>query len=263
VKQDLTFFVHSTSFKKRKETKMNIFPAIDLINGQVVRLYKGDYDKVTVYGSDPLSVAKDFERAGAEFIHIVDLDAAKDGNVHNFDIVKSICDNTKLKVEIGGGIRSMETVKTYIDAGVWRVIIGTAAVTDPAFLDAALAAYGDKIAVGVDIRDGKVAIKGWTEVSALDCFDFCKTLVEKGVSTVICTDISKDGLLGGTNLALYAELVKAFPTLNITASGGVSSVDDVQKLNDMNLYGAILGKALYTGNLDLGEALKITGEVAG
>ena len=242
---------------------MNIFPAIDIIGGKAVRLVRGDYDQMTVYDNDPVAVAKRFAAAGAKYLHAVDLEGARDGNTPNIETVKALVQNGGLLVEIGGGIRSMETVKTYIDAGVWRVIIGTAAVTDPAFLDAALAAYGERIAVGVDIRDGKVAIKGWTEVSALDCFDFCRTLVEKGVSTVICTDISKDGLLGGTNLALYAEMVKAFPTLNITASGGVSSVEDVQKLNDMNLYGAILGKALYTGNLDLGAALRITGEVAG
>ena len=242
---------------------MNIFPAIDIIGGKAVRLVRGDYDQMTVYDNDPVAVAKRFAAAGAKYLHAVDLEGARDGNTPNIETVKALVKDGGLLVEIGGGIRSMETVKTYMDAGVWRVIIGTAAVTDPAFLDAALAAYGERVAVGIDIRDGKVAIKGWTEVSALDCFDFCKTLVEKGVSTVICTDISKDGLLGGTNLALYAELVRAFPTLNITASGGVSSVDDVQKLNDMNLYGAILGKALYTGNLDLGEALKITGEVAG
>ena len=163
-------------------------------------------------------------------------------------------------VEIGGGIRSMETVKTYIDAGASRVIIGTAAVTDPDFLDRALDAYGEKIAVGVDIRDGMVAIKGWKEISSLACYDFCEQLQEKGVSTVICTDISKDGLLGGTNLSLYADMAKRFK-LNITASGGVSSLSDVQRLTDMGLYGAILGKALYTGDLDLTSALRITGEV--
>lgn len=241
---------------------MNIFPAIDIIGGKAVRLVRGDYDQMTVYDHDPVSVAKRFAASGASYLHAVDLEGARDGNTPNIETVKALVRDGGLLLEIGGGIRSMETVKTYMDAGVWRVIIGTAAVTDPDFLDAAIAAYGERVAVGVDIRDGKVAIKGWTEVSALDCFDFCRTLVEKGVSTVICTDISKDGLLGGTNLALYSEMVKAFPTLNITASGGVSSLDDVKKLNEMNLYGAILGKALYTGNIDLREALKITGEVA-
>ena len=242
---------------------MNIFPAIDIIGGKAVRLVRGDYDQMTVYDHDPVSVARRFAAAGAKYLHAVDLEGARDGNTPNIETVKALVRDGGLLLEIGGGIRSMETVKTYMDAGVWRVIIGTAAVTDPDFLDAAIAAYGERVAVGVDIRDGKVAIKGWTEVSALDCFDFCRTLVEKGVSTVICTDISKDGLLGGTNLVLYSEMVKAFPSLNITASGGVSSLDDVKKLSEMDLYGAILGKALYTGNIDLSEALKITGEVAG
>ena len=241
---------------------MNIFPAIDIIGGKAVRLVRGDYDQMTVYDNDPVAVARRFAACGAKYLHAVDLEGARDGSTPNIETVKALVRDGGLLVEIGGGIRSMETVKTYMDAGVWRVIIGTAAVTDPAFLEAALAEYGDRVAVGVDIRDGTVAIKGWTEVSALDCFDFCETLVQKGVSTVICTDISKDGLLGGTNLALYAEMVKAFPTLNITASGGVSSVEDVWKLKDMNLYGAILGKALYTGNIDLSEALRISGEVA-
>ena len=191
----------------------------------------------------------------------MDLEGARDGTTPNLATVKALIEQSRLKVEIGGGIRTMETVKSYMDAGAYRVIIGTAAVTDPDFLDRALAEYGDKIAVGVDIRDGMVAIKGWTEVSSLDCFSFCEMLEKKGVSTVICTDISKDGLLSGTNLSLYAELVKRFG-IQITASGGVSSLEDVQKLNDMELYGAILGKALYTGALDLSVALRITGEVA-
>ena len=240
---------------------MLIFPAIDLYDGKAVRLYKGNYAEMTVYSDDPLSVAQDFERKGATYIHMVDLEGAKDGTTPNLSVVRDIAQKTGLRVEIGGGIRSMDTVKTYMDAGAYRVIIGTAAVTDPDFLDRALDAYGERIAVGVDIRDGMVAIKGWTELSSLTCFDFCRTLEEKGVSTVICTDISKDGLLGGTNLSLYAEMAKQFK-LNVTASGGVSSTEDVRRLNEMGLYGAILGKALYTGALDLSEALRITGEVS-
>ena len=239
---------------------MNLFPAIDLIGGKAVRLIRGDYEQMTVYSDDPVSVAKQFCAAGAEYLHVVDLEGARDGNTPNLETVKRLIAESGLKVEIGGGIRSMEVIKTYVDAGAFRVIIGTAAVTDPAFLDAALEAYGDKIAVGVDIKDGKVAIKGWKEVSALDCFDFCETLTKKGVSCVICTDISKDGLLSGTNLALYAELSKRFP-INFTASGGVTSVDDVQKLSEMGLYGAILGKALYTGAIDLKEAVAVAKEV--
>ena len=238
---------------------MNIFPAIDLIGGQAVRLVRGDYDQMTVYSNDPVSVAKGFAACGAKYLHVVDLEGARDGSTANFDTVKALIENSGLLVEIGGGIRSMDTVKKYVDAGAFRVILGTAAVTDPTFLDEALATYGDKIAVGVDIRDGFVAIKGWTEVSALTCFDFCESLQKKGVSTVICTDISKDGLLGGTNLSLYADMAKRFG-LNITASGGVSTVDDVSRLSEMGLYGAILGKALYTGALDLKEALRVSGE---
>ena len=239
---------------------MNLFPAIDLIGGKAVRLIRGDYDQMTVYSDDPGSVAKGFAACGAEYLHVVDLEGARDGNTPNLDTVKRLISESGLKVEIGGGIRSMETVKTYIDAGAYRVIIGTAAVTDPDFLDAALSAYGDKIAVGVDIKDGMVAIKGWKEVSALDCFAFCEQLTAKGVSCVICTDISKDGLLSGTNLALYAELGKRFP-IRFTASGGVSSVEDVKKLTEMKLYGAILGKALYTGAIDLRDALAVAREV--
>ena len=240
---------------------MKLFPAIDLIGGKAVRLVRGDYAQMTVYSDSPVEVAKGFAQCGAGHLHVVDLEGARDGNTPNLSTVKALIEESGMFVEIGGGIRSMETVKTYIDAGASRVIIGTAAVTDPDFLDHALDAYGEKIAVGVDIRDGMVAIKGWQEVSALGCYEFCEQLQEKGVSTVICTDISKDGLLGGTNLALYADMAKRFK-LNITASGGVSSLSDVQRLTDMGLYGAILGKALYTGDLDLSAALRITGEVA-
>ncbi|MBO5295940.1 MAG: 1-(5-phosphoribosyl)-5-[(5-phosphoribosylamino)methylideneamino]imidazole-4-carboxamide isomerase [Clostridia bacterium] len=237
---------------------MNIFPAIDLIDGKAVRLVRGDYAQMTVYSDDPVSVARSFAACGAKYLHVVDLEGARDGSTPNIETVKALIRESGLLVEIGGGIRSMETVKKYMDAGAYRVIIGTAAVTDPDFLDEALAAYGDRIAVGVDIRDGMVAIKGWTELSALTCFDFCEQLQKKGISTVICTDISKDGLLGGTNLSLYADMAKRFQ-LNITASGGVSTVGDVQRLAEMGLYGAILGKALYTGDLDLGAALQAAG----
>lgn len=239
---------------------MKLFPAIDLIDGKAVRLVRGDYNQMTVYSNSPLDVAKGFCASGASWLHVVDLEGARDGSTPNIETVKTLIRESGLLVEIGGGIRTMETVKTYMEAGASRVIIGTAAVTDPAFLEEALRAYGDKIAVGVDIRDGMVAIKGWREISQLDCFDFCESLQNKGVQTVICTDISKDGLLGGTNLELYRKLTNRF-NIQFTASGGVSSLDDVRKLNDMGLYGAILGKALYTGDLDLSAALRITGEV--
>ena len=240
---------------------MNLFPAIDLIGGKAVRLVKGDYAQVTVYSESPVKVAKYFEECGAKYLHVVDLEGARDGSLANLETIKDIIKNTGLFVEVGGGIRSLETVKKYIEAGAKRVIIGTAAVTDPEFLEAAVAAYGEKIAVGVDIKDGMVAIKGWTETSAQSCFDFCEKLSDMGIKTIICTDISKDGLLAGTNLALYRELSKRF-SMDITASGGVSTLDDIRKLCEMDMYGAILGKALYTGNIDLREALAVASEVA-
>ncbi len=232
---------------------MKIFPAIDLLGGKAVRLKKGDYNEVTVYSECPPEMAKSFKAAGAEWIHVVDLDGARDGSTANFATVAEIA-KSGLKVEIGGGIRSMETVKKYIEAGVSRVIIGTAAVSNPDFLKTALAEYGEKIAVGVDIKDGMVAIKGWLEVSALECFEFCEKLQNDGVSTVICTDISKDGMLSGTNTELYRRLSERF-TMNFVASGGVSTIDDVKALAKMGMYGAIVGKAIYTGNIDLKEAI--------
>ena len=232
---------------------MKIFPAIDLLDGKAVRLKKGDYNEVTVYSDCPPEMAKKFKEAGAEWIHVVDLDGARDGSTANFDTVSEIA-KVGLKVEIGGGIRSIETVERYINAGVSRVIIGTAAVSDPDFLKGAIEKYGEKVAVGVDIKDGMVAIKGWKEISAIECFDFCQELQDKGVSTVICTDISKDGMLGGTNTELYGQLSERF-TMNFVASGGVSTLDDVKKLSLMGMYGAIVGKAIYTGNIDLAEAI--------
>ncbi len=233
---------------------MHIIPAIDLIGGKAVRLQKGDYNKVTVYSDTPTEVAKQFEADGARLLHVVDLDGAKDGTTANFETVKNIIKNTALSVEIGGGIRDIERVRKYVDIGVDRVIIGTAAVTDPEFLKAAVAEFGEKIVVGVDINEGYVAIKGWLEVSKLSCFDFCEKLSALGVKTVIVTDISKDGMMAGTNIELYKELSRRF-SLNIIASGGVSSYDDIYTLRDMSIYGAILGKALYTGALNLRNAI--------
>lgn len=235
---------------------MNIFPAIDLIGGQAVRLMKGDYDKVTVYNNNPVEVAKSFEKCGARFMHVVDLDGAKDGSTANFETIGAIVANTSLSVEVGGGIRNMETVRKYIELGVDRVIIGTAAVKDPDFLEEAVREYPENIAVGVDIKDGMVAIKGWTELSEYSCFDFCEKMQKTGVKTIICTDVSKDGMMMGTNLELYAQLQNRY-SMNIVASGGVSSLDDVKKLREMGLYGAILGKALYTGAIDLEKALEV------
>lgn len=234
---------------------MRIFPAIDLYDGKAVRLYKGDYEKMTVYSENPIEIARDFESKGAKYIHMVDLEGAKDGTTPNLNIVKQIANETQLFVEIGGGIRSIETVKTYLENGVDRVILGTAAVNDEEFLKTAVTEYGDKIAVGVDIKDGFVAIKGWTEKSQYSCNDFCKKMQDIGVKDIICTDISKDGAMQGTNRELYKELSERF-SVNITASGGVSSIEDIKALRKLDLYGAIIGKAYYIGAIDLKEALE-------
>ncbi len=234
---------------------MYILPAIDLYNGSAVRLSKGDYNNMTVYSNNPPEFAEKFQKSGAEFLHVVDLEGAKDGTTANFDTVKAIIDKTDMKVEIGGGIRTDAVIRKYIDAGVSRVILGTGAVMDSLFLERSVRNYGDKIAVGVDIKDDYVAIKGWLEVTELKCFDFCRGLERIGVRTIICTDISKDGMLGGTNVELYKKLNDMFD-LNIIASGGVSSLDDIKKLSELNIYGAILGKALYEGTVDLKEAVE-------
>lgn len=240
---------------------MKLFPAIDLYTGWAVRLYKGDYNQMTVYDKDPLAVARRFREAGAEYLHMVDLEGAKTGLTPNLEIVRAVTAQSGLQVEIGGGIRSEEVIKQYLDAGVLRVILGTAAITQPGFVGEMVAKYGDRIAVGVDVRDGLVAIRGWTEVSDQKCFDFCQKMDSLGVKTIICTDISKDGVLGGTNLGLYKQLSEQL-SLDIVASGGVSSLRDVVALRDMGLYGAILGKALYTGDLDLAQAVAAVKEAA-
>ena len=235
---------------------MNIFPAIDLFDGKAVRLFKGDYEKMTVYSENPIEIARDFEQKGAKYIHMVDLEGAKDGSTPNLNIVKQIANETSLFVEIGGGIRNIETVKTYLENGVDRVILGTAAVNDEEFLKQAVKEYGDSIAVGIDIKDGFVAIKGWTEKSEYSGFDFCQKMQNLGVKYIICTDISKDGAMQGTNRQLYKELSEKF-SVNITASGGVSSLEDIKALKELNLYGAIIGKAYYIGAIDLKEALEV------
>ena len=234
---------------------MLIFPAIDLYDGKAVRLYKGDYAQMIVYSENPPEIAEAFYKAGAECLHLVDLEGAKTGETPNLETISRIRKSAPLFIEVGGGVRSMEVVERYLNAGIDRVILGTAAVTDPVFLRGAVETYKEKIAVGVDIRDGKVAIRGWTEKSELEAFDFCRELQSLGVQTVICTDISRDGAMQGTNRALYGELSKAF-SLNIVASGGVSSVDDIKALRALELYGAIIGKAYYTGAIDLREALE-------
>lgn len=234
---------------------MEIYPAIDLYGGQAVRLYKGDYAQMTVYSAHPELVAKDFAAAGAKSIHLVDLEGAKTGKPENLTAIRKILDETDLFAEVGGGIRSLETVERYLSIGVGRVILGTAAVTDPAFLEAALAKYGEKIAVGVDLKDGFVAIKGWTEKSALTAAGFFSQMGRLGVKTVICTDISRDGAMQGTNRGLYLELSQAYH-LDLIASGGVSSLEDVLALKAMGLHGAIIGKAYYIGAIDLKQAVE-------
>ena len=236
---------------------MYIYPAIDLYDGRAVRLYKGDYAQMTVYSDDPLAVAKDFEAAGARHIHMVDLAGAKDGTTPNFAVVASVAQNTSLRVEIGGGVRSEEVVKKYLDAGVDRVILGTAAITRWDFFCDMAEKYPGRIAAGVDVRDGFIAIKGWLETSETTCFDFCERLLDTGVRGVICTDISKDGAMGGANRALYRELTERFPALDFVASGGVSSLGDIRALRDMGLHGAIVGKAYYVGAIDLKEAIEV------
>ncbi len=235
---------------------MLIFPAIDLVQGQAVRLYQGDYAQMTVYDTDPLRVARTFQSQGASCLHLVDLEGAKNGGTPNLEVITRIVSETSLFTEVGGGIRSMETVETYLTAGVSRVILGTAAVTDEAFLRQAVAAWGSRIAVGVDIRDGYVSIKGWTEQSAYTCSQFFEKMQKLGVQTIICTDISRDGAMAGTNLNLYRQLSQAY-RMDIVASGGVSSLADVKALREMDLYGAIIGKAYYTGAIDLRQAIEV------
>ena len=233
---------------------MILLPAIDLYDKKAVRLFQGDYRQMTVYNDDPCAVAKDFRAAGAQWVHMVDLEGAKTGDTPNFDVVADVA-KLGLRVEIGGGIRSEDTVKTYLDAGVSRVILGTAALKNRPFLCEMVEKYGEAVAVGVDCRDGFVAIHGWTETSSIRCEDFFAELQSIGVRTVICTDISRDGAMRGTNRALYRDLSGEFK-VRIVASGGVSSLEDVIALRRLDLYGAIIGKAYYTGAIDLKEALE-------
>ena len=234
---------------------MILLPAIDLYEQKAVRLYKGDYAQMNVYSDKPLAVAREFASAGAEWIHMVDLEGARDGDTPNLDIVSEIVSETGLRAEVGGGIRKMETAQRYLDAGVRRVILGTAAITDEGFLREALTAFGAAVAVGADVKDGFVAIRGWRERSAQTLEAFLGRMEELGVCSVICTDISRDGAMRGTNLALYRELSQRF-SMDLIASGGVSSLEDIRALRGQGLYGAILGKAYYTGAVDLREALE-------
>jgi len=235
---------------------MKIYPAIDLFEGKAVRLYKGDYAAMTVYNEDPCAVAKDFLACGAERIHLVDLEGAKDGTTPNLNTVCRIKEQTGLFCEVGGGIRNLDTVKKYLEAGLDRVILGTAAVTDPDFAQAAVQAWGERIAIGVDIRDGFVAVKGWTEKSQLEAFAFCRRMQEIGIRTLICTDISRDGAMQGPNDELYRQL-SAQLDMQIIASGGVSGIDDIRRLTKLGIHGAIIGKAYYTGAINLKEAIEV------
>lgn len=235
---------------------MKIFPAIDLYGGQAVRLYKGDYQNMTVYHVNPVEVALDFQSKGASCLHLVDLEGAKNGGTPNLNVIEDIVRSTSLFTEVGGGIRSMDTIDSYLSCGVDRVILGTAAVTDEVFLKNAVDIYGEQIAVGIDIKDGFVAIKGWTEQSQYTCDQFFEKMQTLGIKTVICTDISKDGAMQGTNLELYRSLSKRYH-MDIIASGGVSTLDDVKALRAMDLYGTIIGKAYYIGAIDLAEAIEV------
>ena len=235
---------------------MKLFPAIDLYEGKAVRLFKGDYAQMTVYNNDPAAVAQDFAAAGATCIHIVDLEGAKSGTTPNFDTVCKIKATSGLFCEIGGGIRSMDVIDRYLSAGIDRVILGTAAVGNLDFVKRAVDKYGDRISVGADLKDGYVAVKGWVEKTNVSADEFFAQMQDVGVKTVICTDISKDGAMMGTNLELYRSLSQRF-SMQIVASGGVSSIEDVQKLSQMGLYGAIIGKAYYTGAIDLKKAVEV------
>ncbi len=235
---------------------MIIFPAIDLFDKKAVRLYKGDYNQMTVYSNNPIEIANDFKECGSTHIHLVDLEGAKTGTTPNFEIICDIKNKTGLFCEVGGGIRSMEIIDRYINAGIDRVILGTVAVSNPAFVKEAVKKYGDKIAVGVDIKDGYAAVKGWTEKSDIEAFDFCIQMQNIGIKTLICTDISKDGAMMGTNHELYKELSQKC-NMQIIASGGISSIDDVKKLAEKNIYGAIIGKAYYTKAINLTDAIEV------
>lgn len=237
---------------------MQVYPAIDLYDGKAVRLYQGDYARMTVYSETPEAVAREFVAAGAKCIHLVDLQGAKTGKPENLDTIRNILQQGGLFAQVGGGIRTLETAGQYLQSGVRRVILGTAAVTDPAFLQAALDRWGERIAVGVDLKDGFVAIRGWTESSGLGAEDFFAKMEKMGVKTIICTDISRDGAMQGTNRELYRMLSAQFPG-DIIASGGVSSLEDVAALRDMGLSGAIIGKAYYTGAVDLRRAVEVAG----
>lgn len=234
---------------------MIILPAIDLRGGKAVRLLRGEYDNMTVYGENPVAVAASFAEAGASNLHVVDLDGALSGNTDNMDMIKNIISETKMSVEVGGGIRNEERVYTYLSMGAERVILGTVAAENPAFAKEMVKKYGSHIAVGADVKNGEIATHGWTKTTGTDVHTFMKMMENMGVATVICTDVSRDGALMGTNMELYRELSEKYG-IGIIASGGITTVNEVYELAKMNVFGAILGKAIYNGNIDLREAVK-------
>ena len=256
-RERLIGFVSMRGFVSKGETTMQLFPAIDLRGGQVVRLTQGDYDRMTVYGQDPCAQARSFVAAGAKNLHVVDLDGAKDGTLSNYDTIAALAKQGGLYIEVGGGIRTEERIEKYLSLGVGRCILGSVAVTDFSFTARMLQKYGDKIAVGVDAKDGYVAIHGWKEVSAEPGVAFCKRLAEAGCTAIIYTDIACDGAMQGTNLSLYRQLAAEVPGVAFTASGGISSEAELLKLQQMGTAAAILGKSLYTGALDLARCVQL------
>lgn len=242
---------------RRKAGKMIIYPAIDLYDGKAVRLYKGDYDQMTVYSENPPEVAEAFVKAGATHMHVVDLEGAKSGITMNFDTIMAIRKAAPdMFIEVGGGIRDEETIDKYLEAGIDRVVLGTIAVQDQGMLNRAVRSWGKKIAVGIDVKDGFVAVKGWTELTNYTVEDFARIMQSFGISTIICTDISRDGAMKGANRLLYSELSESM-NLDIIASGGVSSLDEIRALAGFGIHGAIVGKAYYTGAIDLAEAIRV------
>lgn len=235
---------------------MIILPAIDLKDGKCVRLEQGLFDKVTVFGDDPVEMAKKWESAGSEYLHLVDLDGAKDGVPKNLEIIKDICKNIDIPIQLGGGIRSKETVKLLLDAGVTRVIVGTMAINDMELLKELVGEFGERIVVSIDAKDGLVAVNGWVNTSEVDSLDLVCELEKIGVKTIVYTDIAKDGMMEGPNFEIYKTLAKA-TDIDVVASGGVSTIDNVKKLKEMNMYGAIIGRALYTGDIDIKDALEV------
>lgn len=234
---------------------MKLYPAIDLRGGQAVRLYQGDYDQMTVYNPDPVAQARAFAQAGASCLHLVDLDGAKDGSAANFETIRAITAATDLFTEVGGGIRDEERIRQYLALGVGRCILGTVAVRDFDFAARMAAKYGKAIAVGVDMKDGYVAVSGWKEVTPEPGLAFCRRCADAGVKALIVTDISRDGTLQGTNMDLYRQLL-AIPGVEITASGGIARMDELDELQAMGCHAAILGKSIYTGAIDLAQAVR-------